>query len=592
MLSPRYQWQVASPAPDSLFASLPASNRLVVQLLFNRGYTTPETIQGFLKGEDTQLNDPFLLKGMDTAVVRILHAVRARECIGVYGDYDADGIAAAVILSKALEELGANVVVRLPHRVTDGYGLTERAIEGLAAEGATLLITVDCGISAVAPVALAAQHGMDVIVTDHHQPPMIPTESQPSTPMESQPAQLPAAHAIINPWLPDCQYPFPDLCGAGLAYKLACALLTSVGMVVDPESPPLSELNAFAALATVADVVPLRSENRAIVTAGIAALRHTEHAGLRALMQVAGVDPAAIDSRSIGFALAPRLNAAGRMAHPDLAFDLLTTRDHARAKALAWQLQQLNQQRQGETKRLLTEARLQVEPGQKDEALLWVEGGDWPAGIIGLVAGRIAEEFGKPTLAVAVGEEEAVGSCRSIPDYDIAAALAARGDLMQRHGGHPQAAGFAVAAERRAALRAALQADARLLLERAALRPRLDIDCQVSAQMMDLDTLDQINALAPFGKSNPEPRFLSRGLQVSGTRVVGTNHLRTTFALGGASVTGIGFHMADRARGLSQGQTLDVVYSLQENTWGGYSRLEFVLQDLQAAGFGGNSNGE
>ena len=576
MLSPRYQWQVASPAPASLFASLPASNRLVVQLLFNRGYTTPETIQGFLQGDDTQLNDPFLLKGMAAAVDRILHAVREGECIGVYGDYDADGITAAVILREALQELGANVVVRLPHRVTDGYGLTEQAIAALADAGVALLVTVDCGISAVAPVALAAQHGMDVIITDHHQPP----------------AELPAAHAIINPWLPDCQYPFPDLCGAGLAYKLACALLTAVGMVVDPETPPLSELNAFAALATVADVVPLRNENRAIVTAGIEALRHTEHAGLCALMQVAGVDPAALDSRSIGFALAPRLNAAGRMAHPDLAFDLLTTRDHARAKALAWQLQQLNQQRQGETKRLLTEARLQVVPAQKDEALLWVEGDDWPAGIVGLVAGRIAEEFGRPTLAVAIGEEEAVGSCRSIPDYDIAAALAARGDLMQRHGGHPQAAGFAVAAARRGALRDALQADARGALERAVLRPRLDIDCQVSAQKMDLDTLDRINTLAPFGKSNPEPRFLSRGLMLSGTRIVGADHLRATFALGGASVTGIGFHMADRARGLSQGQTLDVVYSLQENTWGGYSRLEFVLQDLQAAGLDRNSNGE
>ena len=576
MLSPRYRWQVAPPAPVTLFNSLPKCNRLVVQLLFNRGYRTPENIQGFLQGEDVRENDPFLLKGMDAAVARILEAVRNRECIGVFGDYDADGISAAVVLREALDQLGAKVVVRLPHRVTDGYGITDQSIEALEAEGVGLLVTVDCGISAVGPVALAKQRGMDVIVTDHHQPP----------------PELPAAHAIINPWLQDCHYPFPDLCGAGLAYKLACALLSSVGLVGAAVSATLTELRAFAALATVADVVPLRSENRAIVTAGLAALRDTEHAGLRALMQVAGVDPATINSRSIGFALAPRLNAAGRMAHPRLAYDLLTTKDHARAQVLAAELQQLNQLRQQETKRLIADAQSQVEPAQQDEALLWVEGDDWPTGIIGLVAGKLSEEFGKPTLAVAVGDAEAVGSCRSIQSYDIAAALAARGDLMRRHGGHPQAAGFAVVNERRAALRDALQADARRLLEPTDLQPRLDIDCKVAAHKMDLNLLDEINVLSPFGASNPEPRFLSRSLALSGTRVVGGNHLRTTFALNGTSITGIGFHMADRAQGLSQGQTVDVVYSLQENTWGGFSRLEFVLQDLQAAEADQNSNGE
>ena len=576
MLASRYQWQVASRAPDSLFASFPTRHPLVVQLLFNRGYTTPGGIQAFLQGDDARENDPFLLKDMDVAVDRILQAVRKRERIGVFGDYDTDGIAAAVILREVLEQLGAHAFVRLPHRVTDGYGLSDSVIQELSAEGVGLLITVDCGISAMGPVALAKERGMDVIITDHHQPP----------------PGLPAAHAIINPWLPDCAYPFSELCGAGLAYKLACALLTAVGLLGAGETDVYAELRAFAALATVADVVPLRSENRAIVTAGIAALQNTTHAGLTALMQVAGVDQANVNSRSIGFALAPRLNAAGRMDHPRLAYDLLTTRDHARAKALAWQLQQLNQERQSETKRLLTEARRQVDPAQRGEALLWVEGHDWPAGIIGLVAGKLAEELGKPTLAVAVGDTEAVGSCRSIPEFDIAAALAARGDLMRRHGGHPRAAGFAVAADRRAALRDALQADARRALEPAKLQPRLEIDCPVTAAEMSLDILDQINVLAPFGASNPEPRFLSRGLTLGGLRTVGTNHLKTTFALDGTSITGIGFHMADRAQGLSQGQTLDVVYSLQENTWGGFSRLEFVLQDLRAADSDPSSNGE
>jgi len=576
MLASRYQWQVASRAPESLFASFPAHHPLVVQLLFNRGYTTPESIRGFLQGDDAQENNPFLLKGMDAAVFRILDAVRKRERIGVFGDYDTDGIAAAAIMREALEQLGAQVVVRLPHRVTDGYGLSEESIEALAAQGVTLLITVDCGISAVGPVALAERRGMDVIITDHHQPP----------------PDLPAARTIINPWLPDCQYPFRELCGGGLAFKLACALLSSVGLVRDAETPPFSELNAFAALATVADVVPLRNENRAIVTAGIDALRRTEHAGLSALMQVAGVDPATISSRSIGFALAPRLNAAGRMAHPHLAYDLLTTKDHARAQVLAAELQQLNQLRQRETKRLMDDAQRQVEPTQQQEALLWVEGADWPAGIIGLVAGKLAEEYGKPALAVAVGDAEAVGSCRSIPGYDIADALAARGELMRRHGGHPQAAGFAVVADRRTTLRDALQADARRSLEPADLQPRLEIDCPVAAEEMSLGILDQINVLAPFGASNPEPRFLSRGLTLGGMRTVGTNHLKTTFALNGRSITGIGFHMADRASSLSQGQTLDVVYSLQENTWGGFSRLEFVLQDLRAADSDPRSNGE
>ena len=564
MLSPRYQWQVASRAPDSLLESLSAYHPLVVQLLFNRGYTTSETIRAFLDGDDARENDPFLMKGMDVAVDRILRAIRTGECIGIFGDYDTDGITAAALLRQALEQLGGHVVVRLPHRVEDGYGVSNRAIEEFAAQGVTLIITVDCGISAVEPVALAEERGMDVIVTDHHQPP----------------AHLPLAHAIVNPWLPECTYPFRDLCGAGLAYKLACALFTSVGIVGDQET---AELRAFAALATVADVVPLRSENRAIVVGGIAALRRTDHAGLRALMQVAGVDQAVVSSGNIGFALAPRLNAAGRMAHPRLAYDLLTTRDHAQAQVLASQLQQLNLERQRETKRLITAARLQVEAGQQHEVLLWVEGEDWPAGIIGLVAGRLAEEFGKPTLAVAVGATEAVGSCRSIPGYDIAAALAVQGELMQRHGGHPQAAGFAVATDRRAALRAALQAEARAQLDPAETRPRLSIDCQVSAQKMDLGLLEEINVLAPFGASNPEPRFLSRGLTLSGARTVGTDHLKATFAVGGGSITGIGFHMADRTENLRQGQVVDVVYSMQENTWGGFARLEFHLQDMQLA---------
>ena len=569
MLAPQFQWQVAARAPDSLFTAFPARNPLVVQLLYNRGYTTPETIQGFFTGEDAREHDPFLLKGMDAAVERILRAVREGERIGVFGDYDADGITAAVILKEALERLDAPAVVQLPDRVADGYGLTERVIETLAAQGVDLLITVDCGISAIEPVAAAAARGMDVIVTDHHQPPPV----------------LPAARAIINPWLPDCAYPFAELCGAGLAYKLGCAILSAAGGGGEAQSFAIAELRALAALATVADVVPLRSENRALVAAGIQALRRTTQPGLVALMDVAGIEQTAIDSRGIGFTLAPRLNAAGRMAHPRLAFELLTTKDPAHARDLAAELQQLNRLRQDETQRLIDEARLQVEPAQTDEALLWVEGADWPAGIIGLVAGRLAEEFGKPTLAVAVGEDEAVGSCRSIQGYDIAAALAAHGGLMRRHGGHPQAAGFAVAPANRAALREGLQTDARRLLERAALQPQLAIDCQVSAQRMSLDVLDEVNVLAPFGASNPEPRFLSRGLTLSGKRTVGANHLRATFDLGGASVTGIGFRMADRGRALARGQALDVVYSLQENTWGGYSRLEFVLQDLQVAGF-------
>lgn len=569
MLAPRYRWQVASRAPDSLFTAFPARNPLVVQLLYNRGYTTPETIRGFFSGADAREHDPFLLKSMDAAVERILRALRDGERIGVFGDYDTDGITAAVILKETLERLGARAIVQLPHRVADGYGLTERVIETLAAQGVALLITVDCGISAVDPVAAAAARGMDVIITDHHQPP----------------PELPAARAIINPWLPDCTYPFSELCGAGLAYKLGCALLSAAGLDGESQAFATAELRALAALATVADVVPLRSENRALVAAGIEALRRTTQPGLLALMDVAGVEQAAIDSRSIGFALAPRLNAAGRMAHPRLAYALLTTKDPAHAEDLAAELQQLNRQRQDETKRLIDDARRQVEPAQADEALLWVEGDDWPAGIIGLVAGRLSEEYGKPTLAVAVGEAEAVGSCRSIQGYDIAAALAAHGGLMRRHGGHPQAAGFAVAPERREALRDALQADARRTLDGAALQPQLAVDCQVSAQRMGLDVLDEINVLAPFGASNPEPRFLSRGLMLNGKRTVGANHLRATFALDGASVTGIGFNMAERARGLRRGHAVDVVYSLQENTWGGYSRLEFVLQDLQVADF-------
>ncbi len=571
MLAPRYRWEVAAPAPASLFSSVPECHRVVVQLLYNRGYRSGESIQGFLAGQDAQEHDPFLLAGMQEAVDRIHRAIRAGERIGVFGDYDADGVSAAVIMQQALTFLGATVEVRLPHRVHDGYGLTERAVAALADRGVGLLITVDCGISAVGPVALARKQGMDVIVTDHHQPP----------------AELPAAHAIINPWLPACDYPFRELCGAGLAYKLACALLsTSESNAVESMQ---GELRGFAAIATVADVVPLLGENRAIVLAGIEALRRTEHAGLRALMQVAGVEAAAVDSGVIGFALAPRINAAGRMAHPGLAFDLLTSRDRMRALALATQLQQLNQERQRVTKRALTAARRQVERGQQDESLLWVEGKNWGAGIIGLVAGRLADEYGRPALAVAVDGAAAVGSARSIPEYDIAAALAERGSLMQRHGGHRQAAGFSLEKDKRSQLREALQDDARQSLDPTKVQPRLQIDEEAPAQDMDLDLLATVGVLAPFGASNPEPSFVSRGLQVSGIRPVGTDHLRTTFAVGRRSITGIGFHMADRAPHLRVGQELDVVYSMQENTWGGFSRLEFRLQDMQMTGADGET---
>jgi len=538
----------------------------VAQVLVRRGLGDPAAARAWLAAGER--HDPSAFAGLDAAVGVVLQHVAAGGRITVHGDYDVDGVTSTAILVGVLRELGADCDWYLPSRTEDGYGLSAATVDRLAARGTRLLVTADCAITAVDEVARARAAGVDVVVTDHHAP--------------RSDGRLPAA-PIVHPAV--CGYPCPDLCAAGVAHKLAGALLAAAGR--DPARAD-ADLD-LVALATVADCVPLVGENRRLVRAGLAALARTRRPGLRALLRVAQADPGALDARTIGFRLAPRLNAAGRLARADAALELLLTEDAARADEIADELDRLNGERRAVEQRILWAAEAQVaelreraeRDGLGEPAAYVVWGEDWHPGVIGIVASRIAERTHRPALLVALDGEEGTGSGRSIPAFDLLGGLDACAVHLLRHGGHRAAAGCTVQRGALEALRAAFTAHAAAVLSPADLVPVQRIDAVVAGGDLRLDVAEALERLAPFGTANPEVALLLPAARLKDPRPMGEEgrHCRFTLEAGGARARGVAFGRCTLPE--APDGVLDAVVALERNEWQGAVEPRVVLRAAQ-----------
>ena len=559
------RWRVLPPAPPEYMQRLRHLHPVIAQVLYNRGFHQPQDITTFLN-RDLSFDNPFRLKDMNRAVDRIRQAIRKRQNIVVYGDFDADGVTSSALMASVLKHLGARVRVYIPHRVDEGYGLNKAAIKRLATAGTHLLLTVDCGIRSVEEVAYAQHLGMDVIITDHH----------------SVGPELPPAFAVINPKRHDDPYPFKGLAGVGVAYKLAQALLRVEHHIPVSQQDAImaeEELLDLVALGTVADIVPLVDENRALVFRGLKYLNDPIRPGLQALMESARIRFGNVDTMSIGFMLAPRINAAGRLSSATLAFRLLMAKDLGEALPLASQLNTLNRQRQHLTRQAVAKAQGQLEE-QADSPIYIVEDPEFLPGIVGLIAGQITNATYRPTIAIHLEEQTSRGSARSIPEFHITHALDKVRDLLVRYGGHAAAAGFTVENEKLPAFKTALREVASEVLRGQELEPTLEIDTELDLSQVNWAFYELLQQLAPFGERNPQPVFLTRNLLVKEGIAVGSEgkHLKLTLSHEGRTWPAIAFRLGHLAASLPR--RLDVVYHLGVNEWNGTRSLQLVVLDL------------
>jgi len=541
----------------------------VARLLCLRGLRDPEAAARFLSPSMDHLHDPFRLAGMREAVERLERAIANKERIAIHGDYDVDGITSTVILRRALEMLGGEVVHFIPERLRDGYGLQPAAIERLHAEGVHLIVSVDCGIRATEATLRARELGVDLIITDHHEPE----------------GTLPPALAVINPKRHDCTYPDKNLAGVGVALKVVQALCARAGK--DKWLPAFVKI---AAIGTLADVVPLVGENRVIAKLGLQSLSRGRHTvGLRALLEASGLTGKTIDSYQVGFILAPRVNAAGRMSTPDIATRLLLATDEGaieEARGLAEQLNAENLKRQTEEAELVAQAKkaIETDPAIGAHNVLVVGGEGWHRGVIGIVASKLVDAFCKPAIVLSVDGGVAHGSCRSIPAFDMLDGLERCAEFFLRFGGHKQAAGLTMDAANIPAFRARINAHANEVLEPDHLRPRLRIDGALNLKHITPDLVEGLNAMAPFGLANPRPVFHAMPVEiVDGPRPLKDRHLKMTFRQDGRSFRAIAWRAAERAAFLTENRAgVNLAFSLEQNEFQGETYLELTVADFKS----------
>ena len=543
---------------------------LVAHLLARRGCTTPENAQAFLDVPLGALHDPRAMLGMDAAVARLQHAVSRREPILICGDYDADGVTGMALLVSGLRRAGAEVGYAVPNRLEHGYGLPASVVDDAAARGVRVLVTVDHGISAHAEVALARSRGLDVIVCDHHLPP----------------STLPPATAILDPRQRGCPYPFKDLCGVGVAFKLLQAFY---GPEAGDEYWPLLDL---VALGTIADLVPVVGENRILVKHGLDQLAATSRPGLRALAEVAGVSlssPGGVTPGRIAFGLAPRINAAGRVDDATAAVRLMLTTDPFEARELAARLDEQNRERQELEGHILEEALARAAEAHdltRDRAIVLASPG-WHPGVLGIVAARLVERFGRPAALIGTQGDQARGSIRAAGGWHVADALNRCADLLTHHGGHRSAGGFSLAPDRIEDFRTRLLSLAAAELTDEALVPVLEIDAEVALADLDLDLADVLSRLGPHGLGNPEPILAARELHVMRfARRVGRNHLKIKVrpsASGGRVVEAIGFNLGSYVEQLDRPTPprIDLAFVPERNSWNGRDTLQLRVKDLR-----------
>ena len=549
-------------AAEELRSALGVS-AVVATVLVRRGLLEPEAARRFLEGREA--HDPLAMDGMAAARDRVLAHVRRGSRIVVHGDYDVDGVCATALLVRALRALGARPSWHLPSRFDEGYGLSPLTVDRLAGEGADLLVTVDCGVTAVAEVEAARALGLDVVVSDHHRP----RAGLPSCP-------------VVHPGLG--AYPFPHLCGTGVAHQLARALLAGAGR----EPAEADEDLDLVALATVADVVPLVGENRRLVREGLLALARTAKPGLRALMRSASVDPGAVDANAVGFRLGPRLNAAGRLQRADAALELLLTEDGARAERVAEELEALNRERRDTETRILFAAE-SARAEHADAPALVLAGRDWHPGVIGIVASRMVERHHRPCVLVALEEDGGRGSGRSVAAYDLHAGLASCAAHLRRFGGHAQAAGLEIATESVPAFREALVAHARAHLDAEDLRPTVEVEAFVGAGALGLPLVEELERLAPFGHGNPRPTLLVPGARLEQVRALGVDgqHTALTLTSGDARARVMAFRTKAASLAAAGDGPCDVAVQLEAGEWRGAVEPLAVLRAACATESGG-----
>ena len=542
---------------------------ITARLLCARGLGDLDEARRFLTPALTDLHDPFRLTDMAPAVDRILGAIARRERIAIHGDYDVDGVTSTVILRRALELLGADVIHFIPERMRDGYGLQVPALDRLLADGVKLVISVDCGIRADAAARHATSIGLELIITDHHEPD----------------ETLPPALAVINPKRRDCTYPDKNLAGVGVALKLVQALCTKSG-----RESWLPGFVKIAAIGTLADIVPLTGENRVIAKLGLQMLSTGRHkVGLRALLDVCGLSGKTIDGYHIGFVIGPRINAAGRMSTPDIAARLLLASDDAmaeEARVLAAQLESENIRRQKEEAGIVAEAKKIVETDLDvgSRTVIVVGGEGWHRGVIGIVASKLVDAFHRPAIVLSKDGDISHGSCRSIPSFNMLAALESCAEVMTKFGGHTQAAGLTLESARIRELRARVNEYADSRVQPDDLRPRLWIDGALSFSEMSEQVVEELTVLAPFGVGNPRPVFRAARVEVvDGPRVLKERHLKMAFRQEGRVMRGIAWRAADRESFVAAHRNaIDVAFSLEQDTWNGERYLQLNVADFRA----------
>ena len=535
------------------------SPELTARILERRGLTTEREIEAFLSRQHSQETDPFQLTDMDRAVERLQAARRAGERVVVFGDYDADGTTATALLTRVFSSLGLDTGWYIPNRFTEGYGLNETALAEIREGGAAVVVSVDCGIRSNEIVEAGNALGLDIIITDHHLPG----------------PELPPALAVIDPNRGNDRYPFKGLAGVGLAFKLAQGLVQSSGGV------EVEKYLDLVAVGTVADLAPLIDENRSLVGAGIEQLNDAARPGLRALSEFAGYSQGSITSSSIGFGLGPRLNAAGRLDDARLAIELLLAADGSEAWESAGKLDRLNRERQQLTNETLERARALAQAVSESESLLVAADAEFHEGVLGLVAGRLVEEFYRPALVARIEGNMLRGSARSIPEFHITEALQECDDLLLRFGGHAQAAGFALLEENRSAFVKRLSELAADELAGLDLRPRLLLDASVSFDELDEDLMAFIDRLQPCGQANPYPVFSTSGVEVRSKRTVGRGgrHLKLTLRQAGKVFDAIAFGFGEHVSSLPD--RLEMAYRLERNEFRGVVSLQLNVQDLR-----------
>ncbi len=553
-------WATLPSIPEELASKYPPDiPPLLAQLLYNRGVTDPSKAESFLAADARLEHDPFLLPDIDKAISRIMQAINAGEMIGVFGDFDADGVTAAAVMVKGLEHLGARVIPYIPHRVEEGHGLNNPALKKLHDQGISLVITVDCGVTSQPEAEYAIQSGLDLIITDHHEAIGL----------------LPQALAIIDPKLPGSAYPFRELAGVGVAYKVIEALFDKAGQRADVE-----EFLDLVALGTVADLVPLLDENRYLVNRGIQILNGTRRTGIHAMIETAGLDFGTIDAENISYALAPRLNAPGRLDHASISYDILITDSYEEARRLAEVLDQRNNERQNLTREYTLLAESKLGPITPDIPILIVADTEFHAGVNGVVAGKLADKYYRPAIVIETGEIESNGSARSIPEFNLIAAMQQCSDLFHRYGGHEQAAGFGMPNKNLAALKQRLMAIAKDRLSGIELQPTIKVDTELRLSSMGQGALSLVKRLEPCGKANSAPTFLSRGIRVLEARPVGNDgeHLKLKLGDRGAIWDAIAFRL--NHLNSDNPPLIDIVYNLKLNRWRGQETLQLDILDF------------